>query len=433
MFYNYSATSKLGSNLNSKLGELLNSPSHPSQKYRGVLRLGAIALGVTLVLGGFAGYTNASDHDDGEVDTKGRNLNLTDLYVFRDGDQNPQASKDDLVLIMNTNPRSVARQQYYFSNRARYEFNISRLTDNEATPTGKPDVKLRFEFSAPNKNQEQEVKITAISNNGKHITRAITTPLNSEAKVQQVSLGNSPVQFFAGLREDPFFFDVEQFFRVRAGALGKGPVVGFREPSKAIDFAKGYNVNAIAIKIPIKFLQGKSSATSFDIWQTISVPTAQGKFKQVERLARPGINEGLIVTNNSLNALNSVSPKFEANALAGKKPAAKIAAPIFGEAIGTLKALGNSDERTKALVGAFLPDVMRIDTTAESGYGKALNKKGSPIRGRLLKDDVIDTTLSVLTDGKITGDNVSYEGTPDNPSQGHSPLVPKFPYLALPN
>lgn len=31
----------------------------------------------------------ASDHDDGATHTKSRNLNLTDLYVFREDDQNP--------------------------------------------------------------------------------------------------------------------------------------------------------------------------------------------------------------------------------------------------------------------------------------------------------------------------------------------------------
>ena len=76
---------------------------------------------------------------------------------------------------------------------------------------------------------------------------------------------------------------------------------------------------------------------------------------------------------------------------------------------------------------------MRIDTQGPSGYGLALNALGSPIRGRMLEDDVIDTTLSVLTNGAITTDNVSYAGTPGNPSQGHDPLEPKFPYLALPN
>ncbi|NER99390.1 MAG: DUF4331 domain-containing protein, partial [Symploca sp. SIO1B1] len=78
-------------------------------------------------------------------------------------------------------------------------------------------------------------------------------------------------------------------------------------------------------------------------------------------------------------------------------------------------------------------DVMRIDTSGTSGYGNELNAQGSPIRGRMLEDDVIDITLSVLTDGAIATDNVSYAGTPGNPSQGHDPLEPTFPYLALPN
>jgi hypothetical protein len=84
----------------------------------------------------------ASDHDDGEVDTKGRNVNLTDLYVFREQDQNPTAGKDDLIFIMNTNPRSLARQQYYFSTNALYEFKITRVAHKDAVPTGKEDVIL---------------------------------------------------------------------------------------------------------------------------------------------------------------------------------------------------------------------------------------------------------------------------------------------------
>lgn len=400
------------------------------------IRLGATLLGATLMLGGTAYYLNASDHDDGEVDTKGRNVNLTDLYVFRDGDQNPQASRDDLVLIMNTNPRSLARQQYYFSTNARYEFNIARVNDNNATPTGKPDVTLRLEFGTPNAQQVQPVRMTALQG-GKviHQATATTTPLSqTTANVQPVKLGDSQLSLFAGLREDPFFFDVEQFFRVRAGLAGKGPAVGFRPANQAVDFAKGYNVNAIALRVPIRFLQGNSPAKTFDVWQTISVRTGgHGQYRQVERLARPAINEGLILTNDLLNALNSVGPDFEAAALRGENPAAKMAAPIVAEATQTLKALGNNDARATALIGAFLPDVMRIDTTQESGYGNALNAKGSPIRGRKLKDDVVDITLGVLTDGKVTGDNVSYEGVSGNIAQGHKPLESAFPYLALPN
>ncbi len=398
------------------------------------LKLSGVILATTLTLGGVATYINASDHDDGEVDVKGRNLNITDVYAFREKDQNPNASEDDLILVMNTNPRSLARHQYYFSTNARYEFHIDSVANKDAKVTGQPDMTLRFEFGAPNGNQEQEITVTAISNGKARKTKAITTPLlDNSPNVKNVNIGDETLSIFAGLREDAFFFDVEQFFRVRAGAAGIGPAVGFRDPSQAVDFTTGYNVNTIAVRVPKQLLQGHNHSDVFDIWTTISTPDADGKYVQVERLARPGINEGLILTNDFLNALNSVGPDFEAAALAGQQPAADIAAPIVGEARNTLLALGNSEERADALLGAFLPDVMRIDTSGPSGYGNDLNAAGSPVRGRMLKDDVIDITLSVLSNGAITSDNVSYEGTPGNSAQGHQPLEPAFPYLALPN
>jgi hypothetical protein len=399
------------------------------------LRLASVALGALLVVGGTAHFLKASDHDDGEVDIKGRNLNLTDLYVFREQDQNPQASADDLVLIMNTNPRSLARQQYFFSTNARYEFHIAAMTNKDAPVTGKADVTLRFEFSPPNDKQEQRMTVTMIRDGNVETAMATTTSLSNAFDTgQQVSLGNgNHVTVFAGLREDPFFFDVEQFFRVRAGAAGIGPAVGFRSPDQAIDFAAGYNVNAIAVRVPRQLLQGDANDAVFDVWTTISIPDGQGQYQQVERLARPAINEGLILTNDFLNALNSVGPDFEAAALAGQQPAADIAQPIVAEAKQTLLAIGNSDARADALLGAFLPDVMRIDISGPSGYANDLNAKGAPVRGRMLMDDVVDITLSVLSDGAIASDNVSYEGTPGNPAQGHDPLETSFPYLALPN
>ncbi len=399
-----------------------------------LLALGSLALIVIISLS----LSSASDHDDGETDTKGRNLNLTDLYVFREADQNAHAGHD-LVLVMNTNPRSLARQQYYFSTKARYEFHLSRVHDNDATPTGIADLTLRFEFGVPDHMGRQPITITGISDGleGK-ASKTVdgitinTTPLGHHPVNNLISLGlgGSTLTVFAGLREDPFFFDVEQYFRVRAGAAGLGPAVGFRNPG--YDFTAGYNVNSIVVRIPMDFLQGHSGAHTFDIWETISVPGKNGEYVQVERLARPAINEGLILTNEFLNALNSVGPDFEAAALAGHQPQADIAGPIVAEAKATLMAVGNSEERANALIGAFLPDVMRIDTSGPSGYANALNAKGSPIRGRMILDDVIDITLSVLTDGAITSDNVSYEG-PNASETTHQPLLADFPYLAAPN
>ncbi len=394
-----------------------------------IVGVSLLALGLTVGLATLVPkYVTASDHDDGEVDTKGRNVNLTDLYVFREQDQNPNAGKDDLIFIMNTNPRSLARQQYYFSTNALYEFKVSRVVNKDATPNGKEDAILRFQFSPPDDKGEQEFKLTAIADGYQRVAKGKTTPLSADANnptINNLSLGNTQVSVFAGLREDPFFFDVEQFFRVRAGALGIGPAVGFRSTDQALDFAKGYNVNSIVVKVPRSFFQGPSQTTTFDVWETISVKNPRtGKFQQFERLGRPGINEGLVVTNDFLNAFNSIPPTADLSSAA---------APVGAEAKKTLKALGNSEERADALLGAFLPDVMRIDTTVPSGYANALNAKGSPIAGRKLTDDVIDITLSVLTNGAVTTDNVSYEGTPGNPAQGHKSLETQFPYLALPN
>ena len=371
----------------------------------------------------------ASNHDDGEMDLKGRALHTTDFFVFRDQDQNVSAGAGDLVFIMNVNPRSLPRQEYYFSTSAQYDIHVSRADDKDATPTGRANALLRFEFGEPASDGSQAIKLTAVRDGVTSAAAGVprTTPLAAaEAPiVTRTTVDGTSVSVFAGSREDPFFFDVEQFFKVRAGALGIGPKVGFRTPG--YDFTSGYNVLSIAVRVPRAWLQGSSSATVFDAWSTITVGG-----KQVARLARPAVGEGLLTTTAYQNALNSVGPDFEAAALAGKKPEADIAGPIVAEAKKTLMAFGNDDKRATALIVAFLPDVMRIDTTGPSGYAAALNAKGSPIRGRKIMDEVIHITLSVVTNGAVATDNVSYAG-PNGGGTAHKPLRDVFPYLADPN
>lgn len=398
------------------------------------IRRTILAIEVALIALLTPGIIVASDHDDGEVDIKGRAVNLTDLYVYREKDQNSGAADGDLVLTMNSNPRSLARFQYYFSTKALYEFHITQVGDVNSTPTGRSDITLRFAFSPPNNKGMQAVAVTVIRGGSETVAKTTvnggliaSTPLNSNTVVNTVPVGGSNLTVFAGLREDPFFLDVEQFFRVRAGALGTGAKVGFKEPNQAIDFTRGYNVNTIAVRVPKAFLQAGTGANTFDVWSTISIRDGAGGFKQFERLARPLINEGLVVTPAFLEAFNNIPPRLDLS------PAA---APVRQEAVATLNALDLLDSKDNvdpnAIAGAFLPDVMRIDTTKTSGYASATNSQGSLIGGRLLMDDVVDITLGALV-GSPVSDNVSYNGTPGNPAQGHKPLEPNFPYLALPN
>ena len=41
-------------------------------------------------------------------------------------------------------------------------------------------------------------------------------------------------------------------------------------------------------------------------------------YVQIERLARPAINEGLVITNDYLNAFNSISSKASENSLSAR-------------------------------------------------------------------------------------------------------------------
>ncbi|HLY11332.1 MAG TPA: DUF4331 family protein [Planctomycetota bacterium] len=171
--------------------------------------------------------------------------------------------------------------------------------------------------------------------------------------------------------------------------------------------------------------------------------TEGASYKQIERLGRPAVNEGLVVTNDYLNAFNEIPPSADLS------PAA---APVVTEAAQTLTAFGNSAQRVTDIATAFLPDVLRIDTTVASPVGSGAYASGAvpvgalgvvmPAGGRKIEDDVIDITLSVLTNGAITTDNVSYAGVGGNAAQpGHQKLhgqaafngAATFPFLAKPN
>ena len=174
-------------------------------------------------------------------------------------------------------------------------------------------------------------------------------------------------------------------------------------------------------------------------------------YTQVEQLARPGINEAFLRTNDFLNGYNATAPTFTG------VPTATLNA-VVGEAEGTLEALflgvcylngeagatagANSnglrpggipcpevgtnvlsgsaiaaDALTAAqtyattVFGLFEPDVMRIDTGVPSDYLSLCTGSGAPLLcgGRQLTDDVIDITYDFLIDG---ANEYLHPGTP---------------------
>ena len=101
------------------------------------------------------------------------------------------------------------------------------------------------------------------------ITGAINTTLGTA----------SGMQVYAGVRDDPFFIDLEQFFRILpdrkpvTGTLSQLPSTptasAFRPAGQAVDFLNGFNVLSIVIELPTAMLTAGGNA-KIGLWGTIS-------------------------------------------------------------------------------------------------------------------------------------------------------------------
>ncbi len=182
---------------------------------------------------------------------------------------------------------------------------------------------------------------------------------------------------------------------------------------------------------------------------------AETTYVQIERLGRPAVNEGLLVSNNKLVAFNSIPPTLD---LATDNPAVLEVLTEASFALDLVDSLEGTntfgDGFNSEVVTGFLPDVMRIDTSKAIPPGTAAyngdfvlvrgTKAAMLTGGRKIEDDVIDITLSYLVAGDPSGgtikDNVSYQGTAGNSSQGHKLLNGQtsyggpatWPFLATP-
>ncbi len=171
-------------------------------------------------------------------------------------------------------------------------------------------------------------------------------------------------------------------------------------------------------------------------------------FHQVEQLARPAINEALLITSAFNEGYNATAPTFTGvptdtlNAVVGEAKtvlkALYLGACLLDGAVGltpdtglkpagiTCHAVGPALWTENTLAGVtltpasitaaqayadkvfaqFIPDVMRVDTAVTSNYltlcGDA-NSKPLLCGGRFLSDDVVDITYDYLLAGAAIG------------------------------
>lgn len=240
------------------------------------MRPRTLFLFASLVLAAGAGtvaivkYAAASDHQDTpEVELSPR-LDINDVYVF------PGSSPDRLVLAVTTSSplTPAASMQASFDPDILYQIKVDNTGD------AIEDLVIQFTFEGTGSGQQVVMRgPLAPEQTGARTTLVDAAPTLSGA-VNTVLGSATGVQLFAGLREDPFFIDLEQFFRIipdrrpATGSLSKiGPkpeAFAFRDPG--IDFLKGINALAIVVELPENRLlpANPGSDPQIGVWATTS-------------------------------------------------------------------------------------------------------------------------------------------------------------------
>ena len=304
-------------------------------------------------------------------------LDLTDLYVFpKPGDVGKS------ILIMNVHP-SVAvnppgpTTAVPFATEAIYELKIN--TDGDVVA----DIAYRVRFSssvggaqtATLRRVEGE-QAAGTSDGGETIIEGAPVSMGREARVTDAG----DYRFFAGWRSEPFFFDTQ-------GALNNLQFTGE-------DFFADKDVCSIVLEVPNSAL----GPIKMGLWHR-TVDGAGGKWVQADRGALP--SQSVFLTGEEKGAYLAAEPADDARFVA-----------VFAHSLEHTG--GYTPEEARRAAGTLLPDILYYDPRRPAAY---------PDNGRTLSDDVIDVFLPILTNGKVTRDNVG----------PHKDLLTGFPYLGPPH
>jgi hypothetical protein len=222
--------------------------------------------------------------------------------------------------------------------------------------------------------------------------------------------------FFAGLTDDPFFFDIPAFGRFNASIRAGAP-----DPSvfsRGRDTFAGYNTMAIALSMPLSFIRGPFNDIGVTIQSQRRTPTfynsrtgevtGAGRWTNVDRMGIPAVNVVLIPFNQK-NMHNAGSSINDANRR------------FWPGILDTLQNFYRTDATSIAIFEDLLVkrgDFLRLDLTIPN---TGTNSQAAFPNGRRLTDDVVDI-LNFLINNR--------QPLPDNANGNDVPFRSNFPFLA---
>jgi hypothetical protein len=346
----------------------------------------------------------AADHGDAPLADEDRPIDIDDVYLFLDPNDNSK------VIIAATLYGFIVPGEAVnfgaFDPRVRYLFGI------ETTGDARIDQTIDVRFSERTSTTAPQIA-TVILPFGQIITAPTTVPTladnpNAFTVTTDAATG---VSVFAGTADDPFFFDIPGFNRFVASVLAGAPNGALLQRGR--DSFAGYNVQAIALSIPISYFRLQNTAgnpganvigvnlsaqrqRNTQIAKDGSISTTGG-FRTLDRMGVPAINVALIPFSrkdeyNFANTEDDAAGRF-ANSI-----------------VGTLQALGTNSTNIGILasVAVVNGDFLRLNVaTPNSGPGGGNNAGAGFPNGRRLGDDVIDTILFFVANQNTLGDNVN--------------------------
>ena len=238
-----------------------------SSHRRGIaLVAGIAALGATLAI---TRSSRASDHQDTpEVELSPR-MDINDVYAF------PGSSADRIALVLTTSSPITPAQ----SSSASFDPNLLYQLKIDNTGDGVEDKVIQVTFTGTGASQQVNVRgPVAPAQTGTMNTLVTTGTFTTGAT--NTTLGSATgMQVFAGIRDDPFFLDLEQFFRIVpdrkpvSGPLSQLPeqptASSFRTAGQAVDYLRGINTLAIVLEMPTAMLTDGGNK-KIGVWATIS-------------------------------------------------------------------------------------------------------------------------------------------------------------------
>ncbi|HEV8696255.1 MAG TPA: DUF4331 family protein [Candidatus Limnocylindrales bacterium] len=360
--------------------------------------LDAPALGGTVVNGQIAPHSEHGDRD------------INDVYVFRAPD-NPNRT----VIAMTVNP-AINLFGGNFGRNVRYVFNIDRNGDNKA------DLAYVARFGRPETDDgdgfpEQDYRIKRYTGSNARSLEDGVTVAWGESNEGNATTRNG-LKAWAGVRSDPFFFDLTGFIGTTTLLTTGTAVGGDGLGNDPTDFFLNLNTNAIVLSIPNSQLPN-----TIGVWATTSY-YKDGRWRKADQMGRPAINT---VFNPAADKdlFNRTAPHLQATAYDGKFRKNVIAGLKFFSSLDSEGAY--ADGEAAALAAVLIPDVLVYSRSSSLP---------APLNGRALADDVIDVELNVTTGGDPLDLFPGRNATGAVPGDGvgpHTDYLASFPYLGKPH